>query len=160
MPEPGRLGARIGRRVVGALDKRKQGKLGRHPPAVDLVDDVIEVLARTGRHSLHGIRVGGVIDRPLVDQRGIQVRDGIATANALPDVKRRNREVDRARRILRNEARPVLPLLQAGTAGERQHQCQKKYPEKNLHSVQRKLFFHSRSAAKTSTGVSSLRWAH
>ena len=97
----------------------------------------------------------GVIGCPLSREGGVEIGDGKTATDTLPGVKRRDRSVDGARGVLSNI---TTFLIQAGATNQGQ-QAEDAQQTKKTHGGQRKLFFHSLSAANTSTGLVSSRCA-
>ena len=133
LPQAGGLGARQGGGVVGAFDEGQQRQLGRQAPAVDLVDDEIQVFAGALGHALNRFGVGRVIVRPLLRQLGVQVGDGEAAPDAVPGVRGRIGQVDRAGRVagdvtplgVGGEVLAVVGFGSCATGEDCQHQWQK-----------------------------------
>ena len=86
LPHARSLGRGDRLRVEGAFDVGEQGQLGWHAPALQFLDDMEQVFARTLGHALHVFGAGGIPLFPVLHQFVLQVGHGKATANAVPQV--------------------------------------------------------------------------
>src|SRR3546814_12701298 len=79
LPQARGMGSRISRRVVGAFYEGQQGQFGGQAPAVELVDNMVQILAGTLAHEQDGFRMRGVVIGPAFGQFAVQVGNGEAT---------------------------------------------------------------------------------
>jgi hypothetical protein len=86
LPQAGRIGGGQGLRVEGGFDEGQQRQFGRHAALFQLFHHVVEV-ERGARHGTVDIvlAVGVPLDM-LADQGVVHVGNGIAGADAAPDV--------------------------------------------------------------------------
>ena len=78
--------ARVGRRVVGALDHRQQGKLHGHAALVDFPDDVVQVAAAALDHAAQRVRVIQIPLLVMENQRVVDVGHREALTHALVEL--------------------------------------------------------------------------
>jgi hypothetical protein len=89
LPHARSLGRGDRLRVERAFNVGQQGQLGWHAPALQFLDDMEQVFARALGHALHVFGAGGIPLFPVLHQFVLQVGHGKATADAIPQVGRR-----------------------------------------------------------------------
>ena len=159
LPHAGGLGAGDRLRVEGALDKRQQGQLGWHIPALQLLDDVEQVFARSFRHALDVLGAAAIPLLMVLHQILLKVGHGKALANTHPEVARGFKLGDFgvahfafAQRFERAIGVHGVDATGRGAAGQNQHAGKQQGGEQ----FHQKTFFHWRKEASTLAGSSGL----
>ena len=86
LPQAGCLGRGQRRGVHGAFHEGQQCQFGGHAPALDFLDDMVQVERAAPEHALQVVGAGQVVLLVAGHQGRIQLRHGEAGADAVPEV--------------------------------------------------------------------------
>ena len=112
LPDAGGAAARIGHRVVCALDHRQQRDFGRHAALLDFADDVVEIAATAFDHPRHVVRTRRVPRFGSLDLGGIEIRQHEPLPNARPQIAVLGLQRRRCRVVAPMPGRRAAPVRQ------------------------------------------------
>ncbi len=99
LPQARSVRARVGHGVERALDHGQERDLGRHAALFHFLDDVVEIELAALDHALEILRLACVPALALAHPRAVEIGHREAVADALPEIVRGAREIDRVRSL-------------------------------------------------------------